>query len=687
MSAEALSVEAVVAPMSNDTVHVGRDGWLFLVGGSNSVEDFYKKNSAFTDELAQAWVELLRARNERMTERGIDYFHIAAPEKLSVFNKYYDGELEDPDGGPICQLRNNYLGAVPSLVNLVDYFRQGAESGTNLYWKTDTHWSCYGAYAAYQMLLSRLGDPLRDDLLGYPGTEGEAVLDLGGKLNPPIFEKARWLNLERHSVRRYANELVRFKERNNLIDEPHLHSGSHVIFENRTAAAIDKVVVLFGDSFSEYRPQLLTGMLAETYREVHFIWNSNIDDEYVKQVKPDIVLTELAERFMVQLPTDDLDISSFAKERIEAYKSEHPDFVEKPALELKVNPNLQRTIFTPETYQLDPPVTVQPACVNNCNDKAMETHSVWVTEAENPKVYLTGDRCLVTATNGDVIQRYNVDDDRAARIEYEHHRKLPGTSLLLGDSAGSHCYYHWMLDLMPKLGMMERMGIPISSIDHVLIREIYHDFQVDSLARFGIKKSQIVQTKKRSYWQPEKLVHVHINNAISLKMNKFIPAWLNHSFPSTGKKIGGKKLYVSRPKGVRRGVANEDELRPILEAAGFEFAVMEGLTVREQAELMSDVSVLMSPHGGALTNMVFCPPGAKVVELFGRHVYPFYYGLASLCGHRYYTILEDPVDYPRLVNHAEAQAFGSAEIQKATMALAFDVSPTLLERMLQKLED
>ncbi|MFT5044537.1 MAG: capsular polysaccharide biosynthesis protein, partial [Porticoccaceae bacterium] len=113
---------------------------------------------------------------------------------------------------------------------------------------------------------------------------------------------------------------------------------------------------------------------------------------------------------------------------------------------------------------------------------------------------------------------------------------------------------------------------------------------------------------------------------------------------------------------------------------------MEGMSVTEQAALLSRADALMAPHGGALTNMVFCKPGIPVIELMSRHVYPYYYGLSGLCSHRYHAIMEDPAaDYPRLVNHRIAQAHADPELQWRTQNESFSVDLGAIEQMLEKL--
>ena len=50
-------------------------------------------------------------------------------------------------------------------------------------------------------------------------------------------------------------------------------------------------------------------MLAESFSEVHFVWSASLDWSYIERVRPDILLFELAERFLARLPKDDFDVT------------------------------------------------------------------------------------------------------------------------------------------------------------------------------------------------------------------------------------------------------------------------------------------------------------------------------------------------------------------------------------------
>ena len=306
---DALTAASVLADRD---VHQGDDGWLFLVGGSNQVLRFMTEPDAFPDSAVEAWLTLMRERRERCRTFGTTYVHLIAPEKLTVYHEKFRGDLPCRQRSPAWRLpaaaRHAELGDV--VADPLAYFMRNKDD-YKLYWQTDTHWTFEGCLCAYQILCGHLGVKPNPGIWMDRTSGADLLLDLGSKLDPPVREFFTLGRFLQHARRVAANPLVVFKERMQRENEGGLHVGSNVVFCNFGEAAVRKRVVLFGDSFSEYRPHLLTGMLAETFQEVHFVWSTSLDWSYIERVKPDLLITEAAERFANQVPRDDFNLDSY----------------------------------------------------------------------------------------------------------------------------------------------------------------------------------------------------------------------------------------------------------------------------------------------------------------------------------------------------------------------------------------
>lgn len=278
---------------------------------------FFTEPGFLTAGETSAWVDILQARRDRLSAMEIAYRHAFVPDKLAIYPEFFRGELPNLGRQPSAAIAE--AGAAAGLGDiLLDLAAPllAAKEKAPVYLKTDSHWSFEGCMAAYRTICRSLGVAPREGLADRPFSEMEIALDLGGKFDPPIRETARFRSLLHHARRVAANPLVEEMERLRFRDSAGLLSASSVVFENRSASCHDARVVLFGDSYSEFRPHSLTGLLAETFRETHFHWSASVDFGYVERVRPDIVLSEVAERFVKRLPDDGRDLERVAAERL-----------------------------------------------------------------------------------------------------------------------------------------------------------------------------------------------------------------------------------------------------------------------------------------------------------------------------------------------------------------------------------
>ncbi|SFG26693.1 alginate O-acetyltransferase AlgX-related protein [Methylobacterium gossipiicola] len=302
-------------PSEHPDVHVGRDGWLFLVGGSNAVAAQYDRPGV-PRATFWLWRRLLEERARRLAKRGIRYAHVVAPEKLAIHDHGFSGLGLDPARSPALRLERwlRFSPARASLVDLVRPFRARA-GDTALYRHTDTHWTFAGGWLAYAEICRHLGVRPRYDFAARRiGSPAVYAGDLGAKFDPERCEVAEPCLFASPARRVHANALITAFEAEGRGRDAHI--GAYAVFRNEAPGLDPRCLVLFGDSYAHHTPNGGTGTLtpffADTFREVHFLWSTSIDWNLIARVRPDFVISEIAERFMVEVPQTGFDIDKLA---------------------------------------------------------------------------------------------------------------------------------------------------------------------------------------------------------------------------------------------------------------------------------------------------------------------------------------------------------------------------------------
>jgi capsular polysaccharide biosynthesis protein len=100
------------------------------------------------------------------------------------------------------------------------------------------------------------------------------------------------------------------------------------------------------------------------------------------------------------------------------------------------------------------------------------------------------------------------------------------------------------------------------------------------------------------------------------------------------------KIYISRSKAVKRKITNEEEVIHLLLQYNYEIHSFEDYNFERQIEIMSTTRTLIGLHGAGLTNMLFMPAQAKILELRNENDSHnnCYFSLASSLDHDYYYL-------------------------------------------------
>jgi hypothetical protein len=224
-----------------------------------------------------------------------------------------------------------------------------------------------------------------------------------------------------------------------------------------------------------------------------------------------------------------------------------------------------------------------------------------------------------------------------SRFRLPKPRELPGSTGIAVTPEAPGNYYHWLIDLLPRIGLLKSSG---HLLDRVLINGIGAHYEETSLRALKFPVEKIYVTAR------DRLL---IERAVIPSMDHFskaIAPWkidMLRGLPTARAGLPAKRIYVSRKHAAVRRIVNEDELADLLQSANFELLELESMTWDEQIAIFARAEVVLAPHGAALANIAFCEPGSMIAEIGTRAGYKdFYLCLAASAQLRYRFIEARP---------------------------------------------
>jgi hypothetical protein len=215
---------------TDERVLLGKDDWLYMAAWPapkrDSVLRQHRGARLFSAEELARWQSVLETRRDRLAARGIRYLFVVVPHKHSIYPEHLPDYLTGvgkltPTDQFVAHLR---AGSDVAVLDLRPSLR-AAKGSEPLYWRTDTHWTDFGAHVGYLEIMRVLsewfpalrprpreafvpqvhterGDLSRalglgglDDEIGLKLTprwgHGAQAVDVGGLPLPPAAERAK----------------------------------------------------------------------------------------------------------------------------------------------------------------------------------------------------------------------------------------------------------------------------------------------------------------------------------------------------------------------------------------------------------------------------------------------------------------------------------------------------------------
>lgn len=225
--------------------------------------------------------------------------------------------------------------------------------------------------------------------------------------------------------------------------------------------------------------------------------------------------------------------------------------------------------------------------------------------------------------------------------------RLDETVVILSGLSGN-VYFHWMVDILPRIEILRQGGVNFEKIDKFVVNSYQQPFQRKTLEWLGIPEEKILESDRYPYIQAKELICPSFPGylgwpspwVIDFLRREFlgkIYQQIRENYPD--------KIYISRSQSRYRKVFNEPEVIEVLQESGFVSVCLESLPLEEQISLFYHAKVVVSPHGSGLTNLIFCQPGTKIIELMSPHyIGHYYWGISNVLNLQHYYLIGETID-------------------------------------------
>lgn len=342
------------------------------------------------------------------------------------------------------------------------------------------------------------------------------------------------------------------------------------------------------------------------------------------------------------MPRDYADSSTFDSTYTGIESSHHEEFLNELYIPIDLYEN------TAQFMRLDK--------YNKSTLKASSNISVGAVSVPSGRVYSNSPLLVVPLdANGvvltDVIfhhlqSEFNTDYHLPIRF-FPNPIKIEGTvaSLLAGGGSGTNIG-HWMLDVLPRIKQMEKL-LPINKIDRFLVPGNETQYKTNTLKQLGISREKLI------FVEPQ-IVHFKASTMLfstpPRSHNKtLVPKWIidfhrcnflvnadirNSNYPN--------KIYLSREDSKLRGLKNEPEVVNYLSSKGYKKIILTHYDYMEKIKVVHNAKEIVSLTGAGLTFLLYCQPGANVLEIFPRSfVHYVNYCIAMRCNLNYEYLIVD----------------------------------------------
>ena len=194
--------------------------------------------------------------------------------------------------------------------------------------------------------------------------------------------------------------------------------------------------------------------------------------------------------------------------------------------------------------------------------------------------------------------------------------EIDGRAIVMMDDVGGVNYSHWLCDWLPRLTALST----VLEDTYVVVLSCKTSWQLETLRACGFPPRRIVSlTPWQAVRARELIVPSYLSEVLhpAYRGARWALDFLDRKLDTLPGELtdAPRRVYFSRADARVRRIANEEAFAAYLEALDYQTFTASDLSVAAQARLFRSATSIVSLHGAGLTNVVFCKPGCKVLEI------------------------------------------------------------------------
>jgi len=215
------------------------------------------------------------------------------------------------------------------------------------------------------------------------------------------------------------------------------------------------------------------------------------------------------------------------------------------------------------------------------------------------------------------------------QVSLRKEERIRGRAIVLTTPGARGNYFHWCLELLPKIHLLYSCGLFQPKKDIFLVNHDEARYQLETLELLGLHAEHVARTYPGiKITADELIVPSHSSQ------HEAVPRWsiqfLRDRFLCRSSPAGRhKKLFLDRSAAKRRPILNQAEVHQYISGRGYTIVDTAKLPFQDQIRLFRGARSIVSYHGAGLANLCFVEAGTRLLEIFSPFYTPDYYRVLS----------------------------------------------------------